>query len=364
MGRQLDSESPVALRSFYGELADLFADGEVEEIWINEPGRVFAARHGRSELTSVVLDSDRVQALVERWLAWSGRRLDVSVPFVDAPLPDGSRLHVVIPEITRDWSVNVRKFIARATCVEDLVQLGSITLAGAAYLRACVVAGHSILVAGGTQSGKTTMINALLGCVPASQRIVSCEETFEINPAHHPDWVGMQTRQAGFEGSGGISLRQLVRETLRMRPSRLVIGEVRQAEALELLIAMNSGIPAMATIHANSARDAISKLCLLPLLAGENISADFVVPTVASCVDTVVHLDIDVHGRRGITSIASPTGRTEAGVVEMAHMFDRVDGQLRRSEGWPDRQPFERVGIDLERILGVADERWGHPWSA
>lgn len=337
-----------------GALQRYLDDPAVEEIWINEPGRVFVARSGRSELTATVLDSQTVANLVERMLSASGRRLDLSSPFVDAPLADGSRLHVVIPDITRrHWAVNIRKFVARAHNVEDLVELGVLTDHAASFLEAAVVSGLNLVVAGGTQAGKTTMLNALLGSVPARERVVTCEETFELQLAEHPDWVAMQTRQAGLEGTGEVTLRDLVREALRMRPTRLIVGEVRQHEALDLLIAMNSGMPAMASVHANSAREAVTKLCTLPLLAGSNIAADFVVPTVAGCVDLVIHLGTDPDGRRRVREISALSGRVEQGVIEMSPLFWSRAAQLVRSDGFPPhRERFESAGYDLAGILG------------
>jgi pilus assembly protein CpaF len=254
----------------FGVLQPYFDDPTVEEIWINEPSRVFIARHGKSELTTTILTAQDVRDLVERMLKSSGRRLDVSNPTVDATLPDGSRLHVVIPDITADhWAVNIRKFVVRATHLDELVSLGTLTPQVARFLEACVVAGLNIVVAGGTQAGKTTLLNCLLAAVPGRERVVSCEEVFELK-APLPDIVRMQTRQASLEGTGEITLRQLVTEALRMRPQRIVVGEVRQAECLDLLIALNSGMPGMSSIHANSAREAVTKLCTLPLLAGES----------------------------------------------------------------------------------------------
>jgi pilus assembly protein CpaF len=340
----------------FGPLQRFFDDPEVEEVWINAPGRVFIARGGRSELTTAVLTDAQVRSLVERMLQWSGRRIDLSTPFVDAMLPDGSRLHVAIPDITRaHWAVNIRRFVHRPIDVHELVPGGTLSAEAADFLEACVVSGLNIVVAGGTQAGKTTLLNSLLGCVPSSERIVSCEEVFEIHLPHHPDWVPMQTRDASLEGTGEIPLRRLVKEALRMRPSRLIVGEVRQAEALDLLIAMNSGLPAAATLHANSAREAVTKLCTLPLLAGQNISADFVVPTVAGCVDVVVHTATGRDGRRQVREIAALPGRVEGGVVEIADVFTRRGGQLARGTGFPPHEDrFEAAGYDLARILRPA----------
>ncbi len=340
----------------FGPLQPFFDDPEVEEIWINEPGRIFVARGGRSELTTTVLTDDEVRALVERMLQWSGRRIDLSTPFVDAMLPDGSRLHVAIPDITRaHWAVNIRRFVMRPSHVHDLVPGGTLTAEAARFLEAAVVSGLNIVVAGGTQAGKTTLLNALLGCLPASERVVSCEEVFELHLTHHPDWVALQTRDASLEGTGEIPLRRLVREALRMRPSRLIVGEVRQAEALDLLVAMNSGMPAAATLHANSAREAVTKLCTLPLLAGQNIAADFVVPTVAGCVDIVVHTAPARDGRRRVREIAALPGRVEAGVVEIADLFSLRGDRLVRGTGFPPHEDrFEAAGYDLADLLHTA----------
>ena len=337
----------------FGPLQPFFDDPEVEEIWINEPGRIFVARGGRSELTTTVLTGDEVRALVERMLQWSGRRIDLSTPFVDAMLPDGSRLHVAIPDITRaHWAVNIRRFVMRPSHVADLVPGGTLTPEAARFLEAAVVSGLNIIVAGGTQAGKTTLLNSLLGCLPANERVITCEEVFEIHLPHHPDWVAMQTRDASLDGTGEIPLRRLVREALRMRPSRLVVGEVRQSEALDLLVAMNSGMPAAATLHANSAREAVTKLCTLPLLAGQNIAADFVIPTVAGCVDIVLHTATGRDGRRRIREIAALPGRVESGVVEIADIFSFSGGRLVRGSGFPPHEErFEAAGYDVAELL-------------
>lgn len=335
----------------FGPLQPFLDDPRVEEIWINAPGRVFIAREGRSELTTVVLDATAVRDLVERMLRVSGRRLDLSTPFVDAMLPDGSRLHVVIPDITREhWAVNIRRFVVRARTVTELAEMGVLSDRAACFLDAAVISGLNIVIAGGTQSGKTTFLTALLGSVPATERIITCEEVFELR-VDHPDHVALQTRSASLEGSGAVPLRRLVTEALRMRPTRLVVGEVREAEALDLLIAMNSGMPAMATLHANSAREAITKLCTLPLLAGSNIDAGFVVPTVAGCVDVVVHLGTDASGRV-VREIAALSGRVEGGTVEMSPLFTRGRTGLLRDDGFPPHpERFASRGIDLVELL-------------
>jgi pilus assembly protein CpaF len=346
----------VARVSGFGPLQRFLDDPTVEEVWINEPSRVFIARSGRHELTNVILSRSEVQELVERMLKSSGRRIDLSQPFVDAMLPQGHRLHVVLEGISRDFAaVNIRKFVLKAARLADLVRLGSMPLAAARFLEAAVLAGQNIVVAGGTQAGKTTMLNCLAAAIPGGDRIVSAEEVFELRFSH-PDWVPMQTRQVGLEGTGEVSLRDLVRETLRMRPTRIIVGEVRAAECLDLLLALNAGLPGMATLHANSAREALVKLCTLPLLAGENISARFVVPTVASSVDLVVHLGVDHAGVRRVNEIVAVPGRVENDIVETEPVFVRREGDLVHTGGMPTRlDTFERAGIDVHRILRGAD---------
>jgi pilus assembly protein CpaF len=345
----------VARVSGFGALQPYLDDPDVEEIWVNEPSRVFVARNGRHELTNTILSADEVLELVERMLKQSGRRLDLSSPFVDARLPGGHRLHVVLQGISSDFSaVNIRKFVVRASRLSELVELGSLTEAAAAFLEASVLAGLNIVVAGGTQAGKTTLLNCLAAAIPGRDRIVSAEEVRELRVGH-PDWVAMETRQAGLEGTGEVTLRDLVRESLRMRPTRIVVGEVRSAEALDLLLALNSGLPGMATLHANSAREALVKLCTLPMLAGENISSRFVVPTVAASVDLIVHLGMSADGVRRVNEIVAVPGRVENDVIETEPLFVRHGDRLTRASGMPGRmEAYDRAGIDVLGLLGTA----------
>ena len=308
------------LQSF-GPLQKLIDDDSIEEIWINTPNRVFVARAGKSELTNLVLTKEIVHDLIERLLIWGGRRLDVSNPFVDARLPDGSRLHVAIPEVTAThWAVNVRKHLNYVNSLGDLLEIGSINQEILEILKSSINYGFNILVSGGTQAGKTTFLNALISQISPGERVITIEEVFELKP-NLPDWIALQTRNANLEGEGEISLRKLIKESLRMRPSRIIVGEVREAEALDLLIALNSGLPGMATVHANSARGAINKLQLLPLLAGENIAQSFITPTIASCIDLVVQCSLDTAGVRRVIEVAFVTGRSEAGVIEVETLF-------------------------------------------
>lgn len=322
----LDDEAQVAREvvaalTGLGPLQPYLDDPAVEELWINAPDEIYVAREGVSERTPLALTDGEVRDLVERMLQSTGRRVDLSSPFVDASLPDGSRLHVVIPDVTRrHWAVNVRKFNRRIRDLDALVALGSLTREAAEFLRASVLARRTIVVSGATQAGKTTMLGALLSCADPSDRIVTVEETFELSLPGR-DVVALQCRQPSLEGTGEITLRRLIKEALRMRPDRLVVGEVREAEALDLLIALNSGLPGMSSVHANSAHDALVKLTTLPLLAGRNIDSAFVVPTVASCVDLVVHCELGPSGRRRVVEILAPTGPGADGGIATQRVF-------------------------------------------
>lgn len=313
--------SDIDISVTYGALFPFISDPNIEEIWINTPERIFVARNGRSELTNLLLTDDEVRNIVERALMWSGRRLDLSQPFVDAKLPDGSRLHVAIPEITaKHWAVNIRKHLMRHMDLNDLAQMGVMSAEVSDFLQKEVELGRNILVSGGTQAGKTTLLNALVSAIPTNERVITVEEVFELKPVL-PDVIAMQTRGVNIQGDGDIQLRKLIKESLRMRPSRIIVGEVREAEALDLLIALNSGLPGMGTIHANSSRDAVMKLQTLPLLAGENISMKFIAPTVASAIDLIVHVSLFRDGNRRLTEVSKITGRIENERVEVESIY-------------------------------------------
>ncbi len=334
-----------------GPLQPLLDDLEVEEIWINGPGRVFCAREGGHVLTNIVLTEREIKDLVERMLRTSGRRLDLSSPFVDATLVDGSRLHVAIPDITRKhWAVNIRKFVLGAHHLHELVRLGSLDERVARFLGAAVGVGLNIVVSGGTQTGKTTMLNCLAAAIPARDRVITCEEVFELQILL-PDVVALQTRQANLEGRGDIDLRRLIMEALRMRPDRIIVGEVRQREALDLLVALNSGLPGMTSIHANSAHEALTKLTTLPLLAGENVTHSFIVPTVATSIDLIVHLTME-KGQRRTAEVLAVTGRVEGNRIESVGLFHSSGTYLR----WTGHQPphperFSAAGVDVRELL-------------
>ena len=336
-GRPFHEGDEVALRrqlddtlTGLGPLQQYLDDPSVEEIWINAPDKVFVAKAGVNEQAECRLEASQVRDIVERMLRPTGRRIDVSQPFVDASLHDGSRVHVVIPDITRDhWSVNIRKFSRHIKTLHDLVARHVLPLDAAHYLTAAMRSGATILVSGATQAGKTTMLTALLHQAPPSDRVVSVEETFELD-LEVTDHVGLQCRGPSLEGTGEVTLRRLVKEALRMRPDRIVVGEVREAEALDLLIALNSGLPGACTIHARSGSHALDKLCMLPLLAGANIDRTFVTHTVAHVIDLVVHVQRGPDGVRRVTEIVRPTSLTQDGTITTEPVFDTRSGTLER----------------------------------
>lgn len=298
----------LAAVSGLGALQPLLDDAEIEEIWVNGTGHVHVARGAVAERTGLRLADAMVRDLVERMLQTTGRRVDISQPFVDASLPDGSRLHVAIADVVRgSWAVNIRKFLPRYRTLEALTAQGTMPPDVASLLRDTMRSGRSVIVSGATHAGKTTMLGALLGSCADSQRIVTVEETFEL-AVDGPDLVALQGRQASLEGTGEITLRRLVKEALRMRPDRLVVGEVRDAEALDLVLALNTGVPGAGTVHANSAAEALEKLTILPLLAGRNIDRSFIAPALAAAIDLVVHCARDAEGVRRVQEVIAPTG--------------------------------------------------------
>lgn len=319
-GAMIDDEAScvrdvLASVSGFGALQPLLDDPEIEEIWLNGPDRIYVARGGVSERLPLQLTDAVVRDLVERMLQSTGRRVDISQPFVDASLPDGSRLHVAIADVVRgSWAVNIRKFLPRYRSLEALTAQGAMPSHVAEQLREAMGSGRSVVVSGATHAGKTTLLGALLASCANTQRIITVEETFEL-AVDGPDVVALQGRQASLEGTGEITLRRLVKEALRMRPDRLVVGEVRDAEALDLVLALNTGVPGAATVHAKSAAEAMDKLSILPLLAGRNIDRAFIAPALASAIDLVVHCVRDARGVRRVEEIIAPTGEIVEGRI-------------------------------------------------
>lgn len=233
------------------------------------------------------------------------------------------------------WAVNIRKFLPTYRTLDALTDQGAMPAALATTLRRAMREGQSVIVSGATHAGKTTLLGALLHACADQQRIITVEETFEL-AVDGPDLVALQGRQASLEGTGEITLRRLVKEALRMRPDRLVVGEVRDAEALDLVLALNTGVPGAGTVHANSAVEALEKLALLPLLAGRNIDRAFVAPALASSVHLVVHCVRDAAGRRRVQEVIAPTGEVVDGTIITRVLYRDDDsvtrGDLRRIE--------------------------------
>lgn len=327
----------------YGFVGELLADPTVEEIIVLGGRRTFVVRDGVKELVPVVADPATVRRVADQLLAGTGRRLDLASPIVSAQLPDGSRVHITGPPVTHPDRLNIqiRKFVVTAAGLDDLVARGTLDVPAAAFLRDAVRDDATILVAGAPGAGKTTLVNCLLREVPPERRVVTCEEVFEID-ADLPDLTQMQTRDAGLDGDAAITLRDLVREALRQRPDRIVVGEVRGPEALDLLLALNAGCSGMATLHANSARDALEKLVSYSMLAAENVAIPFLRRATASVVDLVVFL------RRG------PRVRT---VDEIVAVPEQLDGDV-----FTIRPVFARVGTRLERVDGDPRSTMGRPW--
>ena len=289
-----------------GPLEVLLADPAVEEVMVNGPGTVYIERGGRIEGTDVAFaDEEELRNAIERILAPLGRRVDELSPMVDARLADGSRVNVVIPPLAIDGPlVSIRRFGARRPDPDELVALGTLTVAQRRALEAAVCGHRSILVSGGTGSGKTTLLNALSGFIDAAERVVTIEDAAELR-LQQPHVVRLESRPAGVEGRGEISIRDLLRNALRMRPDRIVIGEVRGPEALDLLTALNTGHDgALSTVHANSPADALGRLETLALMAGVGLPHAAVAEQVQRGIDLVVHLERRGDGTRVVSEIA------------------------------------------------------------
>jgi pilus assembly protein CpaF len=289
-----------------GPLEVLLADPAVEEVMVNGPDTVYVERGGRIEATDVAFaDEEELRNAIERILAPLGRRVDELSPMVDARLADGSRVNVVIPPLAIDGPlISIRRFGARRPGPDELVELGTLSVAQRGALAAAVAARRSILVSGGTGSGKTTLLNALSGLIAPVERVVTIEDAAELR-LQQPHVVRMESRPAGVEGRGEVTIRDLLRNALRMRPDRIVIGEVRGAEALDLLTALNTGHDgALSTVHANSPADALSRLETLALMAGVGLPHAAVAEQVQRGIDLVVHIERCPDGARVVTEIA------------------------------------------------------------
>lgn len=299
-----------------GPLEPLLADPEVTEVMVNGPAAVWVERGGEIARTGVSFtDEEAVLALVERAIAPAGLRIDAASPTVDARLPDGSRVHAVIPPLARNGPVvTIRRFVLAATCLDDLVARSTLTTEAAAWLREAVVNRRSILVSGATSSGKTTFLNVLAGEIPGRERLITIEDAAEL-ALPQPHVVALQARPPGVEGTGEVTVRDLVRNALRMRPDRIIVGEVRGPEAVDMLTAMSTGHPgSLGTIHAAGPEESLRRLETMILLAEPQLPAEALRRQIADAVEVVVQLDRLPDGARVLRTIAETAGVDRTGV--------------------------------------------------
>lgn len=297
-----------------GPLQPFMDDPRIEEVICDGHDRVFVVEDGRKrQIEATLFDDDaELYALVKRLIGPLGRRLDEASPLVDARLPDGSRLNAVVPPVSSvGCCVTIRKFVLRAQTLQELVQLGTLPASAAQFLEAAVRSGVNFLISGPAGSGKTTLLNALGGVIASlEERIVAVEEMAELQLSRLPDCIGLQVRVANAEGIGEIRIRDLVRNALRMRPTRIIVGECRGPEALDVLMAMNTGHDgSLTTIHGNSPRDALDRLTTLAMMAEERLGSDALVRMIARTVGLVLQLRLEPRsGRRRLVSIFEVTG--------------------------------------------------------
>ncbi len=293
-----------------GPIEDLLADNEIDEIMVNGWKQVYIERHGKLELTDKRFTDDRqVVEIIRRILAPIGRRIDEVSPMVDARLSDGSRVNAIIPPLSLTGpTITIRKFAAEPFTVKDLIGFGTLSPQIAAYLKLCVMHRRNIIISGGTGSGKTTLLNVLCSYLPRHERIVTIEDAAELQlPQEHV--VSLESKPPNIEGKGEIPIRQLVINSLRMRPDRIIVGECRGAEALDMLQAMNTGHDgSLTTIHANSARDCLARLETLVLMAGMELPARAIRDQVQSAIDTIIHTARHSDGKRRVVTINEVTG--------------------------------------------------------
>jgi pilus assembly protein CpaF len=305
-----------------GPLEELLQDNSVTEIMVNQFDKIFIERKGRLERHPLTFTSERaVLGVIERIVTPLGRRIDESSPMVDARLKDGSRVNAIIqPLALKGPALTIRKFAKRKMTAQDLVVLGSMSAEMAAFLEVCVVARRNIVVSGGTGSGKTTLLNILSNFIPHEERIITVEDAAELQ-LHHDHWVSLESRPANGEGKGAIPIRELVRNTLRMRPDRIVVGECRGGEALDMLQAMNTGHDgSLTTLHANSPRDALARLETLVLMAGMDLPLSAIRDQVSSAIHLIVQQTRFACGTRMVTSITELTG-IESGKLQLQELF-------------------------------------------
>jgi pilus assembly protein CpaF len=343
----------------YGPLQPLLKDPEVSEVMVNGPKKVYVEKKGHLERSSVVFDDDNhVLQIIDRIILPLGRRVDADSPTVDARLPDGSRVNAVIPPVAIDGpSITIRKFSKEKLGINALVDFGSITENMAEFLRACVLAHLNIIISGGTGSGKTTLLNVLSGFIPEDERIITIEDAAELQ-LQQDHVLRMETKPANVDGRGAVTIRDLVRNSLRMRPDRIVVGEVRGGEALDMLQAMNTGHDgSLTTLHSNSPRDAIARLETLVLMAGMDLPLKVVRQQIASAIDVIVQQTRLRDGSRKVTAITEVAGM-EGDTVVLTDIFKfeqtgvttdgKVMGDLKPSGIRPLFSPrLEAAGLKL-----------------
>lgn len=305
-----------------GPLEELLADESVTEIMVNRFDQIYVERNGRLEEYPLSFTSDRaVMGVIERIVAPIGRRIDESSPMVDARLKDGSRVNAIIPPLAlKGPTLTIRKFAQRRLTIDDMLAYHSISAAMGAFLRVCVEQRKNIVVSGGTGSGKTTFLNVLSNFIPDGERVITIEDAAELK-LHHANLVSLEARPANLEGRGQVAIRDLVRNALRMRPDRIVVGECRGGEALDMLQAMNTGHDgSLTTLHANSPRDALARLETLVLMAGMDLPLTAIREQIASAVDIIVQQTRFSCGARKVTSISEITGM-EGGTIQLQELF-------------------------------------------
>jgi pilus assembly protein CpaF len=343
----------------HGPLERLLSDESVTEIMVNGPYDVWVERQGRLYETTVRFnDESHLRRIINKIVAQVGRRIDESSPLVDARLPDGSRVNAVIPPLSLSGPlVTIRKFSKKRLDLNDMIRLGTLSTETVEFLQRCVLAELNILISGGTGSGKTTLLNALSTAVPDSDRIVTIEDAAELrlNQRHV---LRLESRPKNIEGEGEIPIRELVRNSLRMRPDRIIVGEVRGAEALDMLQAMNTGHDgSLCTVHANAPRDALARIETMVLMAGYDLPVKAIRSQVASALDLIVHLERLEDGSRKVTAITE-VQRMESDVITLQDIFEfRVDevtsdrvvvGRLRSTGLRPSfMHKFEKRGVSL-----------------
>jgi len=346
----------------YGPIEPLIEDDNVSEVMVNSPGEIYYERDGILYLSSLKFkDAEHIMRIVERILAPLGRRVDESSPYVDARLPDGSRVNIVIPPLVpRSPTVTIRKFRREKFKMDDLISNGTMTEDIAEFLQACVRQRLNIVISGGTGTGKTTLLNALSSAIPNSERIISIEDPIEMR-LQQPHVISMEARPANIEGRNEVSQRDLVRNALRMRPDRIIIGEVRSAESFDMLQAMNTGHEgSLTTVHANSPRDALIRIENMVMMAGFDLPVRTIREQIASALHMIVQIARFSDGRRRLTQVTEITGR-EGETVSTQDLFvfhqegvderGRVIGHLRPTGIVPSfADQFALSGVSLDAM--------------